>query len=450
MTTLRSSHRRTAATSPSTRVLEAESRYLSPSVSAPTGIVWDHASGSRVFDPDGKEYIDFSSGVLVTNTGHCHPTVVKAIQNQAAQLLNCYDSPHPRRAELVERIARLMPEPLKRILLLTTGAEAIEAAVKIARRSTGRSEVVAFQGSFHGRTYMAMTVGGLSGVKTGYGPLVPNVLHAPFPYPYRCEMMARDPGHDCTVHCLASLDRLLATETTGPLAAVVLEPYQGAGGSIIAPPEFARGIRRLCDETGAVMIVDEVQSGFGRTGSMFAFEQWDLVPDIVVLAKGIGSGIPTSAVVARRDLLEGMPHGSLSSTFGGNPLSCAAALATLEVIEEERLPDRAAYLGQVAMRALEAMAEEATLIGDVRGMGLAIGVELVRDRETKEPATTEAQEVVRQAIEGGLVLIPPIGLYGNVLRVSPPLTIDEDDLGKGLEILRRALMNTRPVDAAVR
>jgi 4-aminobutyrate aminotransferase-like enzyme len=286
-----------------------------------------------------------------------------------------------------------------------------------------------------------MTVGGLGEVKHGYGPLVPDVLHAPFPYPYRCEMTSSDPTHDCAVHCLLALERTIQSEMSGQLAAIVFEPYQGAGGSILAPLAFVRGIRRICDETGAVMIVDEVQSSFGRTGTMFAFEQWDVVPDIVVVAKGIGSGVPTSAVVARRDLLETMPHGSLSSTYGGNPLSCAAALATLDVIRDERLPEQAARLGQLAMQALNEMAEDAALIGDVRGMGLAIGVELVRNRRTKEPAVAESQSVVRNAIDHGLVLIPPVGIHGNVLRVSPPLTIREDELRRGLDILRGALLD---------
>jgi len=411
-------------------------------VSAPTALVWDHASGSRVVDVDGNEYIDFTSGVLVTNTGHCHPRVVAAIQAQAARLLNCYDSPHPLRAELVRRLAELMPQPLKRVLLLSTGSEAIEAAVKIARRATGKSEIIGFQGGFHGRTYMAMTVGGLSGVKQGFGPLAPSVLHAPFPYPYRC-LYGTVAGHDCSDHDLAALERLLATESAGDAAAVVLEPYQGAAGSMVAPLKFARGVREICDRHGLLMIVDEVQSGFGRTGTMFAFEQWGVVPDMVVLAKGIASGIPMSAVVARTDLMENLPHGSLSSTFGGNPIACAAALATLDVLRDEDLARRAEGLGEHATRALEAIADRVPLIGDIRGMGLAIGIELVRDRDTKEPAGPEARAVVDHAIARGLALIPPIGLLGNVIRLAPPLVISEEDLSAGMGILAAAFFEVR-------
>ncbi len=410
-----------------------------PAMTIDTGLVWDKAIGSEIFDVDGRRYVDFTSGVLVTNVGHSHPRVVAAIQHQAGTLVNCYLSPHPLRAEVASRLAALTAEPLKSVLLLTTGAEAIEAAVKISRRATGRTEIVGFHGAFHGRTYMAMTVGGLGAVKRGFGPLVGGVLHAPFPYPYRCQLGSGSSGHDCARHCLEALETMLAAEATSDIAAIVLEPYLGAGGSIVASPAFARGLRDLCDRLGALLILDEVQSGFGRTGTMFAYEQLGIVPDVLVLGKGIANGVPMSAVITRSDLAKSLPRGSLSSTYGGNPLACAAALATMDVIAEERLPERAARLGKRLIERLRLLATELPLIGDVRGMGLAIGIELVRDRATKEPAAEHARRVVARALESGLVLIPPIGLTGNVIRIAPPLSIPEDVLEEGTTILIDAL-----------
>jgi 4-aminobutyrate aminotransferase len=419
-------------------VVAVEDEFLLPAMTIDTGLVWARAQGSDVYDLDGRRYVDFSSGVLVTNVGHSHPVVVAAIQRQAESLLNCYLSPHPLRAEVAARLVALTPQPLKKVLLLTTGAEAVEAAVKLARRATGKSEIVGFQGAFHGRTYMAMTVGGLGAVKSGFGPLVGGVLHAPYPYPYRCDQ-ASAPGHDCAEHCLEALDRILAAESANDIAAVVLEPYLGAGGSIVAPVGFVRGLRERCDRLGALLILDEVQSGFGRTGTMFAYEQWGIVPDVLVLGKGIASGVPMSAVIARSDLAASLPRGSLSSTYGGNPLACAAALATLDVIAEERLVERSARLGTRLIDRLRSVADEIPLIGDVRGMGLAIGIELVRDPVSKEPAAEEARRVVARALEKGLVLIPPIGLLGNVIRIAPPLSIPDETLEAGTTILIDAL-----------
>lgn len=429
----------TAASVRAQTVLSQEQEFLAPAMTIDAGPVWDRAIGSEIFDVDGHRYVDFTSGVLVTNVGHSHPRVVGAIQQQAATLVNCYLSPHPLRAEVASRLAALTPEPLKSVLLLTTGAEAIEAAVKVSRRATGRTEIVGFHGAFHGRTYMAMTVGGLGAVKQGFGPLVGGVLHAPFPYPYRCQLESGSSGHDCAQHCLEALERMLAAEATGDVAAIVLEPYLGAGGSIVASIPFARGLRDLCDRLGALLILDEVQSGFGRTGTMFAYEQLGIVPDVLVLGKGIASGVPMSAVILRSDLANSLPRGSLSSTYGGNPLACAAALATLDVIAEERLPERAARLGERVTKRLHSLASELPLIGDVRGMGLAIGIELVADTASKEPAAEQARRVVARALANSLVLIPPIGLHGNVIRIAPPLSIPEDVLEEGMTILINAL-----------
>lgn len=418
-------------------VLRKQARYLAPSVSEPLPLVWDHAADCVVWDVDGNSYIDFSAGVLVVNTGHSHPKVVKAIQEQAGRLINCYDTPHPLRSEFAERIAGLMPEDLKRVLFLSSGSEAIDAAVKISRAYTGRYEILSFYGAFHGRTYMPMSVGGKRAIKSPFGPFVPGVLHAPFPYCYRCPFDRTYP--QCGLTCFAFVERTLEATSGGSLACVITEPYQGASGGIFPPPEWVRRLRELATSLGAMFIFDEVQSGFGRTGTMFAFEQYDIVPDVVCLAKGLASGVPASAVVARDSIMESLRPGSISSTYGGNPLVCAAGLASIEVIEEEHLADNAARVGKSMLDRLSDIQKKHPIVGDVRGMGLAQGIELVRDPKSKEPADRETQAVVEDAIRHGLALIPPIGFYGNVIRFAPPLTITEEMAQKGLDIFEATL-----------
>jgi 4-aminobutyrate aminotransferase len=415
-------------------ILDAEAQVMAPSAVGSGPVVWDRAFGTEVVDVDGKRYVDFTSGVLVTNTGHCHPRVVEAIRDQAGALLNCFAAPHPLRSRLASRLTGLLPGALSQVAFFSSGTEAVEAAIKVARNATGRHDVVSFQGAFHGRTYLSMALAGLEDDRSHYGPLPAGIVHAPFPYPYRCD---RAEAHDCSNHALADLEHLLATELSGPPAAIVVEPYQGSAGSRVAPPAFVRALRELCDRHGALLVADEVQAGFGRTGTFFAFEQWGAVPDILVLGKGMASGVPISGVVASPEVFSAVPPGGLTSTFGGNPLACAAALATIDVIEDERLPERAERIGRRLLHALRAC--EIELVGDVRGIGLAIGIELVRDRRSKEPAAAEACAVVDRAAELGLVLIPPIGLFGNVIRIAPPLTISDELADEGVGRLIQAL-----------
>jgi 4-aminobutyrate aminotransferase len=419
------------------RVLETQAKYLSPSISTPMPLVWDHAEDCIVTDVDGNEFIDFTSGVLVTNTGHCHPKIVKAVQEQAARLMNCYDSAHPGRSDFVEKLASLMPEDLKCALVLSSGSEAIDAALKIARVATGKHEIVAFDGAFHGRTFMAMSVGGIAGSKIGFGPLVPGILRAPFPDYYRT--LPGDSEDLVDRRCLEALERVLLTQSTGNVAAVITESYQGGGGSLVPSKRFMQGLRDFCSRHGLLLILDEVQSSFGRTGRLFAFEHFDIVPDILVLGKGIASGLPAAAVVARLPIMTGLKPGSLSSTYGGNPLSCAAGVASIDVILEDRLPDRAAKLGALAMGRLKEMMERHRFIGDVRGMGLAIGVEFVKDKESKDPHPDMTRDLVHQALRGGLSVMAPIGRHANVLRIAPPLTISETLLQEGFDVLEATL-----------
>ena len=418
-------------------ILETQAEYLSPSISTPLPLVWDRAEDCTVFDVDGNEFIDFSSGVLVTNTGHSHPKVVKAIQDQAAKLINCYDSAHPLRSQFVERLAGLMPEDLKTVLLMSSGSEAIDAAVKIARVVTGKHEVIGFDGAFHGRTYMAMSVGGLAGTKRGFGPLVPGILRAPFPDYYRAPNGETPDQVD--ERCLEALERVLLTQSSGSVAALVTEPYQGGGGSLVPSKRFLQGVRDFCTRHGILFILDEVQSSFGRTGRLFAFEHYDIVPDIVVLGKGIASGIPAAAIVARRSIASGLKPNSLSSTYGGNPLACAAGLASIEVIVGDELPARAAATGAMMTDRLNAMKERHRFVGDVRGLGLVLAVEFVKSKESKEPDPVLARQFAEKLLTAGLSVMAPIGRGGNVLRISPPLTITQAAANDGLDIIEATL-----------
>ena len=416
-------------------VLEIQETYLSPSISTPMPLVWASAKDCVITDVDGNDYIDFTSGVLVTNTGHCHPKIVKAVQDQAALLLNCYDSAHPLRSQFVEKLASLMPEDLKRVLVLSSGSEAIDAALKIARVSSGKHEIIGFENAFHGRTYGAMSAGGMSGTKAGFGPFVPGMLRASFPDYYRMD----GTEEEIDARCLAALETVLRTQSSGEVGAVITEAYQGGAGSIVASMRFMKGLREFCDRHGILLIFDEVQASFGRTGRMFAFENYGIVPDIVALGKGIASGLPTAAVIARRSIMDGLKRGSLSSTYGANPLSCAAGIASIEVIQDERLAERADVLGKLFKRRLGEMMDRHRFIGDVRGMGLALAVEFVKDKRTKEPHPEFTHLFIRRLLKSGLSAMAPIGRFGNVLRVAPPLTMSDEMANEGLDIVERVL-----------
>jgi 4-aminobutyrate aminotransferase len=417
-------------------ILETQAKYLSTSMAAPLPIVWDRAEDCTVIDVDGNEFIDFTSGVLVTNTGHCHPTVVKAIQTQAARLINCYDSAHPLRSEFAAKLAALMPEDLKSIFLLSSGSEAIDTAIKLGRVATGKHEVIAFEGAFHGRTFGAMSVNGLLGSKSGFGPLLPGILRSPFPDYYRSNGETPD---QVDQRILTALESVLATQSSGSVGSLIMEPYQGASGSIVPSDGFVREVRAFCDRHGIVLIFDEVQSSFGRTGKLFAFEHFSVIPDIVVLGKGIASGIPAAAVIARTSIAAKVKPHSLSSTYGGNPISCAAGIASIEVVLREQLPDRAAKTGQQMKARLEILKDRHRMLGDVRGMGLALALEFVSDKQTKEPNSKLAREFAQQLLRSGVAVMAPIGPNGNILRVSPPLTISEKAVNDGLDIVEALL-----------
>jgi len=419
------------------KYIEMSRRYEPHSMSDQVPAVWRRGEGAVVEDVDGNTFIDFTSGVLVTNVGHCHPKHVKAIQEQAAELMNAYDFVNPWRAQLAKKLVDITSPNLDKAFILSTGSEAVESAIKVARRYTGRYEIIAFHGAFHGRTYMAMSVGGKQGVKKHFGPMVPGVLHAPFCYCYRCAFEQTYPGCDYT--CLRYLDRMLETESTGSVAALITETYQGGAGSIIPPGDYMQRLKKWCEEHDILFILDEVQSSFGRTGKMFCYEHWDIQPNLLTLGKGIGSGVPVSALVGESRLLDPLEPGSMSSTNGGNPLCSRAALAAIEIIEEERLCDKAAELGKLMLDRLNEMKARYEMIGDVRGMGLAVGVEIVKDKKSKTPDAEMTRRITQEAFKKGLILIAPIGFYGNVIRIAPPLVIPKDLMMKALDIIEEAI-----------
>lgn len=421
----------------SRQYLELSRRYESRSLSEQVPAVWERAEGAVVEDVDGNRFIDFTSGVLVMNVGHCHPDHVAAIREQAGKLLNCYDFVNVPRVMLAKKLVELTPPNLDRAFILTTGSEAIEAAIKVARRYTGRHEIISFHGAFHGRTYACMSVGGKMGVKKKFGPMLPGVHFAPFCYCYRCVFDKTYP--QCNCYCLSYLDWLVETETTGDVAAVIVETYQGAAGSIIPPVEWMQRLEEWCRKRDVLLIVDEVQASFGRTGKMFGFEHYGIAPNLLCLGKGISCGVPCSALVGESRIMDILEPGSMSSTNGGNPLSCAAALASIEIIEREGLCENAAVVGSKMLERLKEIEREHEIVGEARGLGLAIAVEIVKDKASKEPAPDLTKLIIRKAFEKGLLLIAPIGLFGNVIRIAPPLVITWELAEKGLDILAEAI-----------
>lgn len=388
------------------------------------------AQGARVWDTDGREYLDFAAGISVLNVGHSHPKVLAAVRSQLDQLSHmCFAvAPYQGYVDVTVELTTLMGPAPHKAALFTTGVEAVENAIKIARAYTKRSAVIAFTGSFHGRTLMGMSLTSSSLVyREGFGPFAPEVYHSPFPYEYRGWTSAR---------ALEALNQLLSSRVApSTIAAMIIEPQQGEGGFVPAPPEFLQGLRAICDAHGIVLIFDEIQTGFGRTGKMFAFEHAGVAPDIITLAKSLGGGLPISAVMGKADVMDGPAPGGMGGTYAGNPLACAAALAVFEVMREENLVERAATLGTQLRTALLDLQKTHPAIGDVRGLGCMLAIELVKDRETKEPDADLTARVVDAARDKGLLLLK-CGAGKNVLRFLPPLVTTETEMAGAIQILR--------------
>ncbi len=412
---------------------------VTPSLPRAYPLAVKRARGVEVEDVDGNRYLDCAAGIAVCSTGHCHPRVVRAIQEQASRLIHICgaDFYDPMYIELAERLGKLAPgNTPKKVFLGNSGAEAVEAALKLARYHTGRSHILAFLGAFHGRTMGAVSLTA-SSVKyqRGFRPLVPGITHVPYAYCYRCYYHLTYPR--CELACLRAIEEVWFVRAIAPeeVAAIFVEPVQGEGGYVVPPPGWLSGLRALCDRYGILLVADEVQSGMGRTGKMWAIEHWGVEPDILCVGKALASGMPVSAMIARAEIMN-WPAGAHGSTFGGNPVCCAAAQATLDVIEEEGLLDNANRIGQRIMTGLRDLAQESRLIGDVRGLGLMIGVELVQDKESKRPATQAADLVVKECFKRGLLLLP---CGPNSVRFSPPLILTESQADLAVEIFADAL-----------
>lgn len=397
-------------------------------------------SGCTVTTASGEEYLDFSSGIAVTSTGHCHPTVVAAIREQAGKFIhaqvNVYR--HPLLEQLAMRLAGVTPPGIDTFFFANSGAEATEAAVKLARQATKRQNVIVMDGAFHGRTMMAMAMTtSKTGYRSGYQPLPAGVFVAPFPRPFEWGIDEAT----AVERSLHALERLLAAQTApNETAAIVIEPVLGEGGYLPAPPAYLQGVREICDATGIMFVADEVQSGFARTGRMFAVEHSEVVPDIIVMAKGIGSGFPIAGIGASAALMELWPQGAHGGTYGGNPIGCAAALATIDVIEQEHLADNARDRGRQLMDALAKLQADDAGIGDVRGLGLMVGTELI-DPEGG-PAAARTAAVMRHCLDESNVIFMNCGTGNNVLRWMPPLIVSAAEIDRGVAAFAAALKAT--------
>jgi len=401
----------------------------------------DTAKGALVYDVEGRELIDFAGGIGVMNVGHSHPKVVAAIKDQAERFTHtCFHivmyEPY---VKLAERLCGLTPGDFpKMAVFANSGAEAVENSVKVARHYTKRPALICFDNAFHGRTYMAMTLTSkVKPYKLGFGPFMSDVYRMPCAYCYRCPFGLAYPA--CDVACADYLKDFFISHVAGEnTAALIVEPVMGEGGFITPPPEYFPKLAKICREQGIVFVADEIQSGIGRTGRMFAMEHWGIEPDLVLTAKSLAAGMPLSAVIGRAEIMNAPQVGGLGGTYGGNPVCCRAALAVLEIFEEERLLDRARILGEKLRERFEAMQKRLEIIGDVRGLGPMLALELGKDRENKEPAADAAKALVKFCYEKGLVVLS-CGNFSNVIRTLMPLVITDEQLDRGLAILEEGL-----------
>lgn len=400
---------------------------------------WSHGIGHRLYDTAGRGYLDFANGIAVTALGHAHPRVLAAIHEQVDRLMGPvhaigFSEPTVR---LAERLAATFPEPLDTVLFLNSGSEAIDGALKLARRVTGRPGIIAFRGAFHGRTIGATSVTSSNlNYRVGYEPLVPSVHFVPYPAAYR---EAENDEDRATEIVLGRLHELFETVVApSSVGAVIIEPVAGEGGYYPAPLSFLRALRQLCDDHGILLIADEVQSGYGRTGTMWAFEHAGIVPDVVTVAKAIANGLPLSALVTRKELQERWGRGAHGTTYGGNPVACAAGLAVLDTIADEGLLENARLRGAELMGGLRELMAEHPSIGDVRGVGLMIGVEFVTDRASRRPDGVRTEAVTSRAMDEGLLLLT-CGIQHQVVRWIPPLNVTVPEIEEGLAIFERAL-----------
>jgi 4-aminobutyrate aminotransferase len=421
-----------------TEYVERDRAAISPSYTRSYPFVMDHGQGSVVWDVDGRQYIDFTGGIAVTASGHAHPDVVQAIRDQAGKFIHMSgtDFYYGVQIELAEKLNALVPgdEP-KQLFFTNSGTETVEAAFKLARYTTGRARMIAFIGGFHGRSMGALSLTASKYVqRKGFAPLVPGVEHVPYGYCYRCAYNLEYPS--CDVYCVKYIEETLFKRLFAPeeVAAIFMEPIQGEGGYVVPPPLYHVRLRELADKYGILLVDDEIQAGMGRTGKMFAIEHWNVIPDITCIAKGIASGMPLGAMVAKKRLMT-WPAGAHGNTFGGNPVSCAAALATIRLIEGSYMKN-AAQMGERLIERLRRMQAHHPSMGDVRGLGLMVGVELVEDRKKREPAIALRDAVVQKCFHKGLLIL---GCGASTVRFMSALNVTADVIDQGLGIFEEAL-----------
>jgi 4-aminobutyrate aminotransferase len=419
-------------------ILARDKRFMSPSVTRAYPLVIDEGKGLMVRDVDGNCYLDFTSGVAVNTLGHSHPEIIEAIAAQSKRFIHMagVDFYYQVQVDLAEKLSQMTPGRFdKKVFLVNSGTEAVEAAIKLARYVTGRPRILAFMGSFHGRTMGSLSLTASKAVqRRRFSPLMPEVTHAPFAYCYRCPFNSSP--NRCRMHCVLYIREWIFQKVAPPedIACLVVEPIQGEGGYIVPPPQYFKQLRGLCDEYGILMVVDEIQSGMGRTGKMFAIEHWDVVPDIICIAKGIASGFPIGAMVARSDLHVWGP-GAHANTFGGNPVACAAALKTIELLSAGLIAN-AREVGGYLHRWLDALVRRYSILGDHRGIGLMQAVEIVKDKRTRQKAPALRDRIVRGCFERGLLLL---GCGDNSVRFIPPLIVEKAHIDTALKIFEDTL-----------
>ena len=441
MATTKTIELRTDIPGPRSReILERKERVVADPLSIYIPVVIERGQGATLTDVDGNTFIDFTGGVGCLNVGHSHPRVVEAAQEQLERFSHTDFTivPYETYVRLAERLCELAPISDARAAFFNAGTEAVENAVKFARSHTGRPAVIGFEGGFHGRTLLSLSLTSKTHpYKAGLGPFAPEVYRVPFPNDYR--------GPDWET-ALAALERALVTQVAAEtVAAIVIEPVQGEGGFVVAPREFMDGVRRICDEHGIVMVVDEVQTGFGRTGKLFAIEHYGIEPDLITVAKSIAMGLPLSGVIGKAEIMDAPGDSAIGGTYVGNPVAQAAAHAVLDVIEEENLCARATVLGDTMRARMEGWKERFPQIGDVRGLGAMLAIELVRDLGTQEPDADTATAIVEEAVRNGLLLLKS-GIYSNCIRVLAPLTLTDAELDEALGVWEQALEGTLSSD----
>jgi 4-aminobutyrate aminotransferase/(S)-3-amino-2-methylpropionate transaminase len=424
-------------------LIEDRNKFVPPGVYLVQPVSIEKSHGAILEDVDGNTLIDFTSGIGVTSLGHCQEEIVQTICEQAGKLIHSciHVANYEPYVALAKKLTEVTPgNHAKRTILINSGSEAVENAVKIVRQSTKRPNIISFENSFHGRTYMAMTLTGKwDPYKVGLGPFVPGVYFTPFPYAYRCPW-GTDDKEECGKAAIHHIEKSVFKTQVDPdtVGAIIVEPVQGEGGFIDPPKNFLPMLKELCEEHGIQLIVDEVQTGFGRTGKMWAVEHYGVIPDLMTIAKAIASGLPLSAVVAKDELTRDIYPGSLGGTYGGNPIACATGLKVLEIIEREKVVEKSAKLGQKLRKRLDEFYNKYEKIGDVRGLGPMLAMEFVKDRKSKNPDADTSSKIMKTCLQNGLMTLKA-GLYNNVIRLHPPLTIEDEYLEKGLDILEAAI-----------